>query len=802
MSLSVGKIIEGKTIYRIVQALGEGGMSKVWLAVNPTTNDYYVVKEASLSGSGESTNLNTEQQDEVLEILKHESQVLSRLEHSNLAKFIEGVQTQTDPEEFFKTKVLQWVQEHAARVKPKPNWDPFIKEIGASPEFANYIRKLPTQLDVNAFVTELISGAAWHDFIKWKRSDADLRAYIKQMRAPSEYYLVMQYIEGDDLYKRMVGRSWQPMLQEDVLHWMHQVMNALDYCHHFEHAIIHRDIKPSNIAVDRENNAYLLDFGIAAVTSAQKKYRAATPRYRAPQQIPPDDENQPMPEPDVRDDIYSLGATLYALLTGMEPWDAQERREGRRLPAPHLLNSDIDKNTSEAILRAMALDRHARFNSIGEMREQLLPQAGAEFRKLYQAGLEAEKEGSWSLAEEKYKAAKQSTKDPFALRQVENALENVGDIIQRDKLDLERRVELALKAAQKHQTTLALALLQTVAARDPSYAIDAKSARAFGSQEKNVRALHDALKKRTKGVSFRLRASRPNEIHLDSLQRTPIRLVRMAANKNNTLYVLWENGEVQAYDKEGHLTFSTPLFDSPLLVQEAYDLCPANAPEETGCYVLALRRNAPSPEIVKLDDDGEKKKIDLASSYKNKQEVLDLLKGARRIAAFEGQIYLAGNKDGNWYLCHEQAGKLVCEPLPGCREMDQMIASHDRLFWVDLVSEPTQKPLYLFYRYHLWHPGHERMTEWRHSEYRIHIAPGLDKDANGIFVYTRTRTNDQDDLKVELLDLDDSGESVLFKEMQINPLAIAAGSMRLFVLDGSKRNSVRVYDPSKQVVRT
>ena len=179
-------------------------------------------------------------------------------------------------------------------------------------------------------------------------------------------YLVMELIEGHDLDRMLLDNDDAPMPEDQVLVWTEQVLDALDYCH--AHEIIHRDIKPANIVINLQGVAYLVDFGIARVLN---------------------DPNQPMVigrtagfSPfeqyvrrgiiDARSDIYSLGATLYNLLTGQVPPVAPVRMdEGVDLPPIRQVAPSISSQLEAAIMRALELQPDLRFQSVREMREAI-----------------------------------------------------------------------------------------------------------------------------------------------------------------------------------------------------------------------------------------------------------------------------------------------------------------------------------------------------------------------------------------------------------------------------------------------
>ena len=115
------------------------------------------------------------------------------------------------------------------------------------------------------------------------------------------------------------------MPEAEVVAWVGQVCNALEYLHHQDPPIIHRDIKPQNIKVTSKGQVFLVDFGIAKTgdesSRTTKGALSVTPGFSPPEQYT-------RAGTDARSDVYSLGATLYALLTGQVPPDSVSLQGG------------------------------------------------------------------------------------------------------------------------------------------------------------------------------------------------------------------------------------------------------------------------------------------------------------------------------------------------------------------------------------------------------------------------------------------------------------------------------------------
>ena len=137
-------------------------------------------------------------------------------------------------------------------------------------------------------------------------------------------YLIMDYIDGEDLRQRIerVGTLGE---QEVVLIGA-AICDALSHLHSRNPTVLHRDIKPGNIKITPGGEVLLVDFGLAKVVQGGQATttgaRAMTPGYSPPEQYG-------TARTDERTDIYSLGATLYAALTGVIPEDSLARATGK-----------------------------------------------------------------------------------------------------------------------------------------------------------------------------------------------------------------------------------------------------------------------------------------------------------------------------------------------------------------------------------------------------------------------------------------------------------------------------------------
>lgn len=179
-------------------------------------------------------------------------------------------------------------------------------------------------------------------------------------------YMLMDYIEGSNLEILRQQYPDKRLKLEQALSVMAPVFQAVTYLHQLRPPIIHRDIKPANIIVPpASTDSVLVDLGIAKEydqDSTTTAVRRCSPGYGAPEQYARGTNPQT--------DIYGLGATLYALLTGVVPTDAlyrmTQQSSGRSDPLQpaHRVFPDIPEYVSLAIQKAMALNSIDRFANV------------------------------------------------------------------------------------------------------------------------------------------------------------------------------------------------------------------------------------------------------------------------------------------------------------------------------------------------------------------------------------------------------------------------------------------------------
>ena len=195
-------------------------------------------------------------------------------------------------------------------------------------------------------------------------------------------YMVMEHLEGSDFESLLQARGVFP--QEEAVEYILQACDAVGEAHAL--GIVHRDLKPANLflTTKRDGTALvkLLDFGISKTTDGSARpldqkitHEHATmgsPAYMSPEQV------RSPKDVDARADIWGLGAILFELLTGKEPWSGETSADTFAMiltePPPRIrdVNPDVHPDLEAVVFRCLEKDRTVRFQNIGELANALV----------------------------------------------------------------------------------------------------------------------------------------------------------------------------------------------------------------------------------------------------------------------------------------------------------------------------------------------------------------------------------------------------------------------------------------------
>ncbi len=186
------------------------------------------------------------------------------------------------------------------------------------------------------------------------------------------HFFSMDYIPGTDLAKRLADG---PMDPKEAVRYVRDVARAIDYAH--IHGVVHRDLKPANVLIDPDDEVVLTDFGLAKQMGGEQGLTATgaalgTPSYMSPEQAMGKSEAQ-----GVATDVYSMGAILFALLTGKPPFQSdsvmQTLLQVMQRPAPNVrqLRSDVHGDLETIVSKCLEKSPAMRYATARELADDL-----------------------------------------------------------------------------------------------------------------------------------------------------------------------------------------------------------------------------------------------------------------------------------------------------------------------------------------------------------------------------------------------------------------------------------------------
>jgi serine/threonine-protein kinase len=182
------------------------------------------------------------------------------------------------------------------------------------------------------------------------------------------FFIVMEYVQGDTL-ENIIAREGLLDLAH-TLDYTCQICNAVDHAH--KQGVLHRDLRPANVLVSETGLAKVADFGTSRFLeiAAHGTTIIGSPPYMAPEQF--------QGKAVFASDLYSLGITMYQMLTGVLPYDTpspadlEKLYRGDLISEPRLKNALIPKRINDIIMKALAADIGARYQRASDLLEDLL----------------------------------------------------------------------------------------------------------------------------------------------------------------------------------------------------------------------------------------------------------------------------------------------------------------------------------------------------------------------------------------------------------------------------------------------
>jgi serine/threonine protein kinase len=193
-------------------------------------------------------------------------------------------------------------------------------------------------------------------------------AILTAEKQENVFFIVMEYVPGETL-ENIIARAGALDLRL-ALDYACQISNAVDHAH--RHGVLHRDLRPSNVLVADTGQLKVADFGTSRFLeiAAHGTTVIGSPPYMAPEQF--------QGKAVFASDVYSLGVTMYQMLTGLRPYEAPSPADldrlmrGEMVSPPRLKNPRIPRAISDLVLKAMAPDITGRYQRASELLDALL----------------------------------------------------------------------------------------------------------------------------------------------------------------------------------------------------------------------------------------------------------------------------------------------------------------------------------------------------------------------------------------------------------------------------------------------
>jgi eukaryotic-like serine/threonine-protein kinase len=188
-----------------------------------------------------------------------------------------------------------------------------------------------------------------------------------------QHYFSMGYVDGESLDARL---KVSPLPPREAVQLMEQVARAVAYAH--AQGVIHRDLKPANILVDKNNRPHVTDFGLAKQVQGDSSLTATGAVLGTPSYMSPEQASGRLDQITERSDVYSLGATLYALLVGRPPFQAATSLETllqvrEQEPVPlRQLNPKLPRDLETICVKCLEKDPEQRYDSAKHLGDELL----------------------------------------------------------------------------------------------------------------------------------------------------------------------------------------------------------------------------------------------------------------------------------------------------------------------------------------------------------------------------------------------------------------------------------------------
>lgn len=251
------------------------------------------------------------------------------------------------------------------------------KSLDTSDNKIKAIKEMSTQALGSHEIQEAITAFEQEANLLQRLNHPCLPAVSDMFSEGGRHYLVMEFIDGETLGEK-IDRGEAPFREELVVHWSHRLCDVLAYLHQQTPPIVFRDLKPDNIMITRDGDIKLIDFGIVRFFKPGKNKDTTilgTPGYAAPEQFGSG-------QTDRRSDVYSLGATMFHLLTGTDPGDY----ELFQMPPVRQINPKISRQMEKVVAQATQIQSTQRWYDMRTMQNALPAENSSNSRRASRTG--------------------------------------------------------------------------------------------------------------------------------------------------------------------------------------------------------------------------------------------------------------------------------------------------------------------------------------------------------------------------------------------------------------------------------
>ena len=245
-----------------------------------------------------------------------------------------------------------------------------IQKLGSGGMSRVYLAR-DTKMDCNVVIKEMFPPKTYPEkkayFLKKFKNEAKLLYRLRHSGIPrvtdyfaesDNYYMVMEYIEGDNIDAILKNRPNHQISAEEFFDWMNKILDIIKFLHNQKPPIFHRDIKPANFMLDNRGNVFLVDFGVAKVIAMEEAHtRIGTIGYASPEHFTGKFIKS--------SDLFSLGASFHFLLSGDDP----RYRLPFDFPPLSVYRKDLPEGVVEIVGKMLEKEPKNRFPSVEHLRK-------------------------------------------------------------------------------------------------------------------------------------------------------------------------------------------------------------------------------------------------------------------------------------------------------------------------------------------------------------------------------------------------------------------------------------------------